>query len=403
MSKVLLVVDNHLVRTPDGRVWSKGIYDYSFFARYLTAFTEVFVVIRVSDIDDNHKGYSNLCSGDGVNFLPLQDFVGVKGYILNFFKVKRQIKMYSRMCDCAIIRLPSAIGYQFAKRINKKKPYALEVVVDPWDFAAPGMLKMRFRSLIRRVWTRNLKRYCLKANGVSYVTQHALQNRYPCRAQVEGESTKYFQSYYSSANIPISYFDSYKEYYNDHGEFKLIHVVNAINSYVKGHKEAIDVVKSLNSRGYNVSITFVGDGEYIDEFLDYAEKEGISNKVHFIGRISDKNLMRKELRNADLSLLPTHGEGLPRVLIESMAVGTPCVSTNVNGIPELLTAEQMADVGDINRFVVIIEDLIDNPEKLTNLSKAGIEKAKEYSEDNLQIRRTSFYKKLANLAVDGDK
>ena len=48
--EVLVVVDGHLGRTPDGRVWSARIYDYAFFARYLSAFEQVRVAMRIHDI-----------------------------------------------------------------------------------------------------------------------------------------------------------------------------------------------------------------------------------------------------------------------------------------------------------------------------------------------------------------
>lgn len=367
-------MDNHLVRTPSGEVWSKGIYDYSFFSRYLDGFDEVYVTIRISDVDENHTGFTNLCSGPNVTFLPLPDFIGVEGYLKNIIKVKRLISKYCKMVDAVIVRLPSAIGYQFVNHIDGKKPYALEVVIDPWDYAAPGMIKSKFRAAIRLVWTYNLKKYCLRANGVSYVTQFSLQNRYPCKARM-GYSDQYFESYYSSANIKEDFYMPPKVYKEDQEHFEFIHISNAINSYVKGHKEAILVIKYLREKGYNVSIVFVGDGEMIPEFERFAEDNEVSDHVRFVGRISDRNQMKKTLRNSDICILPTHGEGLPRVLIEAMAVGVPCLATNVNGIPELLSDNQMAEVGNYEQLSQIAERMISDIGELNQLSVMSVKKA----------------------------
>ena len=57
--KVLVVVDGHLVRTPDGNVWSSGIYNYDFFKRYLSVFESVRIAIRMSEVKTN-KNYPNL-------------------------------------------------------------------------------------------------------------------------------------------------------------------------------------------------------------------------------------------------------------------------------------------------------------------------------------------------------
>ena len=50
--KALVVVDGHLFRTPDGRVWSERIYDYSFFARYLMTFESIRVAMRIKDVQN---------------------------------------------------------------------------------------------------------------------------------------------------------------------------------------------------------------------------------------------------------------------------------------------------------------------------------------------------------------
>ena len=62
----------------------------------------------------------------------------------------------------------------------------------------------------------------------------------------------------------------------------------------------------------------------------------INDRVNFVGRISGHEEMFKFLKDCDLMVFPSKSEGLPRTLIEAMAVGLPCRSSNVEGIPELL-------------------------------------------------------------------
>ena len=112
--KVLVVVDGHLGRTPDGKIWSSRIYNYYFFARYLLGFDEVRVAMRIHDIKDN-RDYPNLCSGPNVEFYPVEEFKGPKEYALKYFKIRRSISSFFEGCDCAIFRIPSTIGYQFWK------------------------------------------------------------------------------------------------------------------------------------------------------------------------------------------------------------------------------------------------------------------------------------------------
>lgn len=124
---------------------------------------------------------------------------------------------------------------------------------------------------------------------------------------------------------------------------------------------------------------------------------GIEEYVTFTGLLSSPQKVRDILIQADIFVFPTKAEGLPRALIEAMAVGLPCLSTPVNGIPELLNDKYLFDPLDVDGFVNKIIELINSPQILNEMSKENIEKAREYTLDKLKIRRTEFYMKLRKL------
>lgn len=398
MTKVLVVNENHIQRTPDGRCWSNGIVDYSVFKRYLDVFEEVLVAIRVKNVKQKDKDYIHLCNGKGVKILGIPDFTGALDFVKKRNRVLKRMKECCTLADCAIVRTPSAVSFQFLRIIDKKIPYALEVATNPWAWLAPGGSKSLFRPFIRFSWTKMLKDYCMKANGVAYVTKEALQKSYPCKAIKKGESKQYFTTYYSTVCIKGNLKYEAKKY-EKKKSYRLIHVANAFNTYSKGHRECIEVLSRLKHTGFDVTMEFVGEGILQSEFEEYARSLSVEDKVDFIGRLNSKEDVWEALRDADLFLFPTHSEGLPRVVIESLYVGTPCVSTNVGGIPELLDDECITEVGDVDHMYAIVCDCIQNPSKMTEYSRRGIEKALEYSDDVLQKRRAVFFKKLKALCT----
>ena len=160
----------------------------------------------------------------------------------------------------------------------------------------------------------------------------------------------------------------------------------------------IRVVKQLVDQGIDASVTFVGDGDLRPMLEKMAEELGIAARVTFTGLFGSAMDVREKLLEADIFILPTKAEGLPRAVIEAMAVGLPCLSTPVNGIPELLEPEYMLDPLDVDGFTKKIIELLHNPEKMTIASARNIEKAGEYEETILQKRRNEFYSQLKELA-----
>ena len=390
---VLVAVDAQLFMTPDGKVWSKTIYGYDFWKRYLDVFETVKVVSRLGKADYTQvEGYLR-SDGDNVSFAPLPMVRGMKGYVKNVISFLKDAKKAVRDEDCAIIRLPS-IPATFVEFVyaRKHKPYVLEVVVDPLNAYAGN-------KLAAKVLTEQLRKSCLNANGVSYVTQYALQEQYPSRARISGKNTEeYFESYYSSIILKDGFFAPARDYSKIGNKVKLVHTANNINNDVKGHDVVIEVVNRLNDLGIDASVTFIGDGDLRPELEKMAEVLGVGTKVVFTGLLGSAMEVREKLLDADIFILPTKAEGLPRAVIEAMAVGLPCLSTPVNGIPELLEKEYMFDPMDSQGFTKKIIELLQNPEKMGQTSMRNINKAREYEETVLQQRRIEFYTKLKNLA-----
>lgn len=395
--KLMLTVDHHFVRTPDGQVWVKTIYGYDFWKRYLQAFDSVRVVGRLRQ-EEELSGKMLLASGPGVEFFGIPDYRGPWDYLKKLASLRSTVDLAFDGCDCAIFRIPSALAQLFSRSFKKTgKPYAVEVVCDPLDVMAPGTTDSPVRPIVRYVWYNQVKNMCRNADGASYVTQYALQKRYPSRAKL-GISDRGFESYYSSISLDTGYFAAPRIWDANQKTYTLVHTSSCITDRSKGHETVIRVLRRLREAGFNINVVFIGDGPFRPLLEQYAEKQGVKSNICFTGLLSGSQAVRDRLIKGDIFIFPTKGEGLPRALIEAMAVGLPCLSTPVCGIPELLEPECLMDPEDDINFADAVKGLISDTGRMAAISRRNIEKAGEYRSEILNARRKDFYLNLRRLA-----
>lgn len=129
----------------------------------------------------------------------------------------------------------------------------------------------------------------------------------------------------------------------------------------------------LRDAGLHFHLTLVGDGP------DRARVEAAIKEFKLHGHITltgalSQDAVRQHLGAAHAFVLPSLAEGIPVVLMEAMASGVPCISTPVNGIPELIEHQHtglLALPGDIDSLVTQLERLIRRPELGDRLAQAA--------------------------------
>lgn len=98
-------------------------------------------------------------------------------------------------------------------------------------------------------------------------------------------------------------------------------------------KDQITVVNSLKCLPQNYHIFFTGDGQRMEEVRQHCIKNGVQERVHFLGFRTDvSNLMR----SVDFNILSSRYEGMSGVTLEALAVKRPFLGTDVNGINDLV-------------------------------------------------------------------
>lgn len=392
MSKTkVLVVDNaHLYKTPDGKYYTPSIYSYDFFQRYLNVFEEVRFAAKTKCVDQIDISKYLLVSGDNLEIYELPWYRGLKGLLKNLPQLIKQSRNACEGCSCYIYRIAqieSFMIYLFGK--TKRRPFAVEVVNDPSVCFSDNFFFKTFVNIF-------MKRMLYKANGASYLTSEILQKSYPSRAHKNGNSDLYFTSNYPTIDLDDDDIYQPKVYKNTLNQLKILHVSNTFNDEKKGHYTVIDIVQNLNKEGYSLTADFIGDGPALETYIEYATKLKINDKIHFLGRYTNKKELLKKMHEYDIFVFPSHSEGQGRVIIEAQAAGLPCLSTKSGGILELIEAKYLFEINDVRGYADTIKRLILKPSELEEMSKNNIENSKQFLRSRLIEKRSDFYNKLRN-------
>lgn len=103
----------------------------------------------------------------------------------------------------------------------------------------------------------------------------------------------------------------------------------------KGMSFLIQAFRILRDNGHDLELRLAGGGPSKESLASLVKELGLSAQVHFLGYLSEDEVIR-ELRDADLFVLPSFVEGLPVSAMEAMAVGVPVIATNIAGTSELI-------------------------------------------------------------------
>lgn len=103
----------------------------------------------------------------------------------------------------------------------------------------------------------------------------------------------------------------------------------------KGFATLITTFARLRRKDPELRLFIVGSGPDLATLEALAETEGVADAVIFAGAVDHDALLRY-LRAADVFVLNTSYEGFSHLILETMAVGTPIITTMVGGTPEIL-------------------------------------------------------------------
>ena len=177
------------------------------------------------------------------------------------------------------------------------------------------------------------------------------------------------------------------------GQFAIVMLARLVQP--KGHIEAIQAVAELRERPVHLYIAGVGP----DEERLRARAIELHAPVTFLGPRKDAPAL---LRAADLFLFPSQFEGLPLALIEAMAMGVPCLCSDIAENRETGGSHvAYAAVGDAAALAVALRALIDDPERRSRLAQHSRDQVLRFASTNIAARLMASIEDVLGRKRDG--
>lgn len=379
---VVCVTEKRYYRTPDGCIWTSTGRGYTYWSIYLGAFEHVRVVARVLDVATCGENWLR-ADGESVSFCPVPYYLGAQQLVISFGRIKQALAKAIQPGDAVVLYAGGPMSALVAPYLWRMRyPYGVYVGGDPYDTFAPRAFKHPLRPFLRWHFTRQLKKQCRRACAAQYVTECALQRRYPC----PGLSVSA-----SGVELPDDALaEKPRQYSAVQGPTKIV-TVGTFDVMYKAPDILIGAVAACVKNGLDLELTFIGDGVHRPAMEALAAEQGIADRTRFLGRLPSGQAVFNELDRADLFVLPSYCEGLPRSMIEAMARALPCIGTSVGGVPELLPPEDIVPPGNLQALADKIAEVISSDKRMNAMSARNLEKARNYADSVISKRRLQFY------------
>jgi glycosyltransferase involved in cell wall biosynthesis len=154
--------------------------------------------------------------------------------------------------------------------------------------------------------------------------------------------------------------------------------------YQKGFLYLIEAARILHQKNYKIRLVIVGQGPEENKLKHMAETSGIIDVCTFVGQRFD---IPQLLSDFDIFALPSVLEGLPRVVIEAMAMGKPIVAADIDGVREELTHNRTGIIVPPKNPVALAEAIM----SLINDKRRGIQlgsEARRSAERRFDLKQT---------------
>jgi len=205
---------------------------------------------------------------------------------------------------------------------------------------------------------------------------------------------------YPNANVrkivnPIVLPQSKNETIQQNDVFSLLFVGFLIES--KGIKDLLHLallIKRANIK--DVKIIIAGKGALENYIMEYIKKEDLHDFIDYVGWANGE--IKEDLyRRSNIFVLPSYNEGMPISILEAMSYGKPVLSTNIAGIPDIISDREngfLFTPGDVNVLYERVMYLKGNTELMNSMRENNLLKVKDFSNNKVFEQIVEMYGQL---------
>ena len=323
--------------------------------------------------------------GSAENIMTKTNLVGIQTYEIQH---KKTTKIFARILRYVLLEIRISL---VLARISKK--------IDLYIFFMEGdaLLPVLTTKLLRKKTIRALPSFMSKETAKSHKGKGTL-----LMALIKLQNIAYFLSnriiLYSPNLIKEWNLEKYRnkiliahEHILDFDNFKLkkkfdvrAYLVGYIGRFSeeKGVLNFVKAIPEIIKERDDLKFLIGGDGQLRDTIERYLDEENLNDKVKLVGWIPHDELP-DYLNELKLVVLPSYTEGLPNIMLEAMACGTPVLATPVGAIPDVIKDGETGFIMENNSPECIAKNVmraLEHPDldKIVKIAREFVEKEYTY-------------------------
>ena len=159
----------------------------------------------------------------------------------------------------------------------------------------------------------------------------------------------------------------------------------------KNHQAVIAALAGFWEKGEEIHYIICGQGELKKFLKKKADQAGANGRLHLMGF---QEHMDEFYQNADIFVFPSKQEGLPVALMEAMAVGLPCVVSDIRGNRELIGRHGGGrfTLGDTKRFCEVLDSLLLDPDYRKKCGSYNVHYVKRFDIQTINRQMYQIYR-----------